>query len=276
MSNEEKEALNELEVLKSKVIELEEEIEKQKIENSKHLKIRNLKIFGNICNLVAPFIFTTGMTIGIFKGSVNAFPFHIDKIVNYKEYDLEFETDGDVTVVSEYRRERIFGLPASSLVIYTPWELQDGKYVRFKREFNLEEGTLDLYYAVLKEDYDFLFRTLGDYKEERQETNRVDLSKGNNYFCKASLHIKDDEDILQYDETKLRNIVLTIIQVALSLGVGGFLAYFRKDFDFLYEMENVKEDYNSKLLSLECKMEELENIKEMIFEVKVKINERKR
>ena len=61
------EKIKELQELKKEAKRLDEKISEQKQENFKQLNIRNLKIFGNTCNFLAPFVISTGVTVGAFS-----------------------------------------------------------------------------------------------------------------------------------------------------------------------------------------------------------------
>ncbi len=259
--------IKELEELKLKVLELENKISEQKKENFKQFNIRNLKVFANACNFAAPFVISTGITIGLFKLFGGGFPFHSDEITKYKVYNLDFQTEGNITMDEEYRTDQLFDelLPDNSLVIYTPWEEQDEQYIRYKREYNLEDTTtLDLYNAVLDEDYNYISLNLKDYQEEKQIVNEINPEEKNGYFMEASLHMFNKEDVLKYDETALKNIVITIIELVLSLGIGGAIAHFR-DFDFRYELRQTNEYYAYKIYAIEPLKQELEETNEKIL-----------
>lgn len=259
--------INELEELKAKVLELESRIAEQKKENFKQLNIRNLKVFANACNFAAPFVISAGITVGVFRLFGGGLPFHSDEITKYKTYNMDFQTNGYVTMDDEYRTNRWFddSLPSNTLVVYTPWEEQDGQYVRFKREYDVGKlTTLDLYNAVLDEDYNYISENLKDYKEEKQVVNEIDQAESNNYFFEASLHMLDKKDVLKYNETDLKNMVITIIELVLGLGIGGAIAYFR-DFEFLYELREVNDNYSYKISSIKPMKQELKDTNEKIL-----------
>lgn len=262
-----KSQIKELEELKLKALELESRIIEQKKENFKQLNIRNLKIFANACNFAAPFVISAGITVGVFRLFGGGLPFHSDEITKYKAYNLDFQTDGYVTMDDEYRTNRWFddSLPSNTLVVYTPWEEQDGKYVRFKREYDIGKlTTLDLYNAVLDEDYNYISENLKEYKEEKQVVNEIDQKEDNDYFFEASLHMLDKEDVLKYNETDLKNMVITIIELVLGLGIGGAIAYFR-DFEFFYELRRVNNNYSYKISSIKPMKQELKDTNEKIL-----------
>ena len=83
-------------------------------------------------------------------------PFHKDTETKYKCYNLDYQTNCYATMNNEYKTNYWFESPSDSkLTVYTPWEQQDGQYIRFKREYELINLiNLDLYNAILTDDYD--------------------------------------------------------------------------------------------------------------------------
>lgn len=259
--------IKKLEELRTKAFELESNISKQRWENFKQFNIRNLKVFAKACNFAAPFVISTGIVVGAFTLFGGGLPFHSDEITKYKAYNLDFQTNSYVAMEDEYRTNGVFddALPSNSLIVYTPWEEQDGQYIRFKREYDIEKlTTLDLYNAVLDEDYDYISDNLKDYKEEKQTTNEINLEEDNDYFFEASLHMLDKEDVLKYNETNLKNMIITIIELILGLGIGGAIAYFR-DFEFMYELRIVNNNYKCNITSLKSMKQDLKKTNEKIL-----------
>lgn len=266
-NSERKVQIRELQKLKEEAELLEKKIQEQKKENFKQLNIRNLKIFGNTCNFIAPFVISTGITVGVFRLFGGGLPFHSDEVVKYKQYDLDFQTSGYVTMDESYRTNRWFddSLPSNELIIYTPWEFQDGQYVRFKREYDIEKlSTLDLYDAVLDENYEYIKENLKECKEERQVVNSIEETEGNDYFFQASLHMLDKDDVLKYNETDLKNTVITVIELILGLGVGAVIAHLR-DFEYLWELERVNDRYRYNIKAIKPMEQELSETKGKIL-----------
>lgn len=259
--------LQELQELKEKAVQLEEKIAKQRSENFKKFNIRNLKIFGNTCNFLMPFLISAGLTVGVFKIFNGGFPFYIDKTVKYKTYSLDYQTNGYVTMDESYRTDRWFdeSLPSNKLIIYTPWELKDNQYMRYKREYDVSKlSTLDLFDAVLDEDYDYIKENIKDYNEEKQVVNSIEETEGQDYFFEASLHLLDKEDILKYNETDLKNTIITIVELVLGLGIGGTVAYFR-DFEYLYELRCANNVYSRGIRAIKAMKKELTETNEKIL-----------
>lgn len=264
--NAEEMRIKELKRLRERAIELEKKISEQKLENFKQLNIRNLKMFKAVNNFIAPFVISTGITVGAFSLFGGGLPFYKDPIVKYKVYDLNYQTNGYVTMNEFYRTNRSFDDPLSSneLIIYTPWEYRDSKYIRYKREYEISTSTLDLFDAVLEEDYDYIKKNIKDYKEEVQVTNKIEETEGQDYFFNASLHMFDKEDTLIYSETDLKNIIITLVELVLGMGIGSLIAYFR-DFEYLEEIREINSDYRNKTEVIKDMQKELEKTNEKIL-----------
>ncbi len=259
--------VKELEELRAKSLELESKISKQKRKNFKQFNLRNLKIVAYTCNFAAPFLITSGLTAGLFGFFGGGSPVHLDDITKYKVYNLDYQTNSYVEMDDEYKTNRWFdnSLPSNSLVIYTPWEEHDGKYVRFKREYYVGKlTTLDLYNAVLDEDYNYVCENLKEYKEERQVINEIDIKEDKNYFWEARLHILDNEDVLKYNETDLKNIVITIIELVLDLGIGSLIAY-KRNFEYSMEIIRANRYYKDEISSIKPMKQELKDTNEKIL-----------
>lgn len=265
--------------LKCKVSELESKISEQKKENLKQFNIRNLKVFASTCNFVAPFVITTALTVGTIKLFCGSLPFYQDEITKYKTYHLKYQTDGEITMNDEYETNTLFdeGLPSSTLTIYTPLEKQNESYVRFKREYDIKTSNLDLYNAVLAEDYNYIFENLKVYKEENQVINKIDYKENDKYFFEAELHIINKEDTLKYKESSLKNIIVTIANLTLGLGIGGLIAWARY-FDFPDKLREINDDYQGQISPIEPIKQELLNTKKKILSLQknkgVKNNEK--
>lgn len=262
-----KSQIKELQDLREKAIQLEKQIAEQKAENFKQLNIRNLKIFGNTCNFVAPFVITAGLTVGVFKMFGGGLPFHTDEITKYKLYNLDYQTNGYVTMEESYRTNGLLDddLPSNELTIYTPWKYENSQYTRYKREYDIDKlNSLELFNAVLEEDYSYIEENLKDYKEEKQTVNSIDEKEKMDYFFEASLHMIDKDDTLKYNETDLKNIIVTIIELILELGISGTIAHYRK-YNYLWKLERTNQDYNYRIKAIKPMQEELTLTNEKIL-----------
>ena len=236
-----------LELLNAKKIELQKKLDKQKKEKFKQLNIRNLKVFGKTCNFLVPFVLCGCITVGAFKIFGGGFPFVTDKIEKYKLYDLDFDSKGYVSMNEEYTNFGILSvLDKNELVVYSPWKKTDNGYSRTKREYKVKTiKSLELFDAVLNEDYSYIKDNITDFEEEVQTSNEID-EESNNYIIQASLRMLDKTDFITFDETELKNIIITIVEIVLGLGIPSIIAW-RRDFEYLYEIKYINEDYQEKI-----------------------------
>lgn len=249
--------IKELQKLKQEIVKLEEDIKKQKIENFKQFNIRNLKVFGHTCNFLAPFVISTGLTIGTFSIIGGGLPFYKDEIIKYKTYSLDYQTNGNITMNETYIKTKLFNGENNKLTIYTPWEYKDDQYIRYKREYDINDiNTLDLFDAVLEENYDYITKNIKEYKEETQIINKIEENEKQDYYFDAKLYMLDKEDILKFPETDLKNTIITIIELILSLGIGSASAHFRK-FKYSKNLQITNNIYKSMIKEISPMKEEL-------------------
>lgn len=244
-----KEKTKELQELRTKIIQLQQMINEQKF---RRFTIKNFKQFVNVCNFLTPFIISAGLTVGSVKLSGGGYPFHIDKIIKYKVYSLEYQTNGFITIDESYIINEEMGniLPQNELIIYTPWEYKNNQYTRYKREYNIRMiNTIDLFDAVLEENYTYITENIKEYKEEVQTVNSIEQTDGQDYIFEANLYMLDKEDTLKYNETEFKNNVITIIEILLGLGIGGALTYF-KNFKYLCEIKDEEDNYQYRLKAI--------------------------
>lgn len=255
--------IEKLQALREKAVFLESEISKQKVKNHKLLKIRNLKIFGKTCNFLAPFVISTGLTVGVVKLCGGGFPFYVDEDVNYKIYNLDYQTNGYLTM-DEYYTEAV-KLPENELVIYTPFEHSDNQYTRYKRQYEINEvNILDLFDAIIEEDYAYIEENLKEYKEETQIINNIDENEWKEYYIKASLHMLDKNDVLKYNETEFENTITTILDLVIGLGIGALVTHFR-NFEYLRELRYINWAYHLNVKPIKPMQEELTMVNEKIL-----------
>lgn len=256
--------IKELQKLKQEIIKLEEDIKKAKTENFKQFNIRNLKIFGHTCNFLAPFVISTGLTVGTFSIVGGGLPFHKDEMIKYKTYSLDYQTNGYVTMNETYTKNRTLD-EENKLTIYTLWEYKDDQYTRYKREYCIKDiNTLDLFDAVLEEDYDYITKNIKEYEEETQIINKIEENEKQDYYFDANLYMLDKKDILKIPETDLRNTIITIMELILSLGVGGAIVHSRK-FKYLKKLQITNNIYKSMIKEISPMKEELKVIDEKIL-----------
>lgn len=264
---ERKNQLKELQELKERVEQIQKQISDYKNYNFKEFNIRNLRVVGNTCNFLMPFIVFSGLAVGLFRLFGGGLPFHVDEMVKYKLYSLNYQTNGYITMDESFRSTRLVdpAIPTSNLVIYTPWEYENNQYIRYKRNYQIDKiSTLDLFDAVLDENYDFVAENLKDYEEEKQVVNSIEETEDIGYFFDANLYMLDKNITLKYNETELKNIVITIIEIVCGLGAGVLTAIFR-EYDYLEALNDVQREYSQNLKNIQPLQDELVIINEKIL-----------
>lgn len=236
-----------LEELKKQAETLKIKISKQKLDNFKQFNVRNIRVVGKTFNFLLPFAFASGLTVA---GGVLidlGHPFIKDKIVEYKEYDLDYKTDGYVSLEEFYKKNSWCNVSSSKgeLLVYTPWEQEDDHYTRKKLNYSLAESNMmELMNAVLEENFNYIDENLDVSDEEIQITNSIESYKDQEYFIDANLHTLNKNDTFNYDESGKRNALVTIGELVLALGAGFILDRYR-NFDYRTEINSINNDYSS-------------------------------
>ena len=252
--------------LKDIKLQLENKLEKQKKDKIKKWHIRNLKIVKSTCKFLVPFVISTGITVGTVKLFGGGYPFHLDKIKKYKLYQLNYDTNGCIEMNEEYIKWGIFStLDSNSLVVYSKWQEENGKYTRYKREYEI--GNLkskELLDAILNKDYSYIENKLTNFKEEIQITNQINEKQINDYIIEANLYILDKDDTLVYDELYLTNIITTFADIIFGLVVGGLISR-EKYYNYKYEIRMAINGYKYIIESVQETTEELEKTNQKIL-----------
>lgn len=256
-----------LKELNKEVLELEHKIEDQKTTNIKNLHIKNLKIFGSVCNYITPYILSATISIGVVSYLGGGFPVVLDDMPKYKLYSLVYKTDGVINGQEYYKSDYLFNskLPDNELKIYSPWELtEDNNYSRIIQIYDIDRlETFKLHEAVLNEDVEYIKKYFTDFKQEIEITN-MQPKYNEGYVIDASLHFLDKSDILKEKESYLKNILITLGELifALSCGVAtnGFRQLFIGD-----KINQIKEKY--KTISIEPLEKELKQKKDKILSI---------
>ena len=94
----------------------------------------------------------------------------------------------------------------------------------------------------MEKNYDYISEKIKDYKEEVQISDSLMTTLEEDWFIRASLHMLDEEDILDYNETNFKNMVITATELIIGLCAGGVLVLSR-NFDYLGKVEDANLDY---------------------------------
>lgn len=255
---------DELEKLRKDILDLQQKIKEQNQINVKEKYKKNSKILLSICNFFAPFIISACLTTGVFKLFNGGFPFVKDDIIKYKKYSLDYYTNGYIELDEHYVTNTIFDeeLPKNELIIYSPWQLNDGLYKRTIKTYDI--GKIDspeLYEAVIKQDITHIHNTFSKYHEEEVVSNKINQDN-NGFIIEARLNFLDKNDTLIYSESDLKNLLVTIAEVLVGNGFGVLLVLKRK-FNLSNSIDKIKENYlnNSEIIDeLKKELEEKENL----------------
>lgn len=267
MSNKKSKNMKKLDELKETAINLENEIKQVKKENLKISSIRNLKIFGKTVNFLVPFVLATGITIGGMAFLEGGLPFYKDDVTKYKVHSLDYQTKA-YTIETESYESKLWhdsSLDTNKLVVYTPWQYENNQYVRYKRSYDVKiTNYKEAFDAVKNNNYKYIEEKIVEPdEEEKQIVNSIDFVSENDYVIIASLHMMDKSDLIKYKETDVENLIMTIIDLVLGLGIGGLAAWARK-FEYFYEVKQINSEY--KLL-----LKPLKPLKEKLKQTNIKI-----
>jgi len=243
---------------------------KSKKENLKQFHVRNLKVFKGTCNLLAPFVIMGGIVVGGFKVCNGGFPFYRDNITKYKRYDLEYETDDLINATEGYVRNEWWSdyLPSNFLNICTPWEREEDHYVRYNRNYNVSHDSFfDVYDAIFRKDFEYIEENYEKSEEEKEVSDDFPGLK-NDYFLETELYMLDNNDQLKVPESSTKNVIITIVELVITLGIGGLIVHLR-DYDYFDDLQEIKDDYHSNIKSIEYLEEELDEVKKKILTLTV-------
>lgn len=210
--------VEQLRELRGKAEKLEHELKDKKRENLINMCVRNLKIFGGVCNFLLPYVVTAGIGIGAGKLIGFGTPFLIDEIKLHKAYSLEYQLDGQIDYCEKY----VFnGIEESGkLILYYPYEkTNDNEYSRKIHKYNLFNAQHPLLYeAILQGNINYIIENFNDYEETIEKINYVPNEI--DYDIEASLAYKNLDDVLVYHENEEFNQDYTKLIFYATLTIG--------------------------------------------------------
>jgi len=245
---------------------LENKIKCQRKNDLKALGIRNLKIFGYTCNFLAPFVLVSGITAGIFAFYEWGLPFYKDDVLKYKTYSLDYQTNEYEIENVSYNSKTWHDIESDNneLIIYTPWEYENNQYIRYKRTYDVKiTNPEEAFTAVKSNNYKYIEDRVKTYKEEKQIINNIDFVEDNDYIIKASLHMLNLEETKSYKESDIKNLIITIVELILGIGIGSFINHIRA-FDYSHEVETEKLTYKLSIATTNDMKKELNEINQKI------------
>ena len=248
----------EIKKLEEDLIIIEHKINDYENKKIKNACLKNLKIFGSVCNFMMPFVITSGITVSGVNYLGFGLPFIKDDIRKEKRYTLDYETNGNIESEEHY----IFDSPVLSdneLTIYSPWTLtEDNLYERTIKNFDVDYDTssVSLYNAILNEDIERIEEIYPNYTLETETTNQIS-SINDDYIIDAHLDFLDSKDILTYKENSSTNIFVTFLELLICLGIPSFISYHRS-FSLVDSIKNINKKNESQKEELRDLYEQLD------------------
>lgn len=258
-------ANKEMKFLEKDILDLQKKIEEQKKITFKEGCIKNLKIFGSICNFTVPLVLTSSAIIGALYLIGAGLPFVKDDFNKYKRYSLDYETDGEIESNEHYEYKNSDELEDNELTISSPAVLNDDNYYERTTRY-YDEDTLDsveLYEAILSEDMEYINANYTEYDEEKIVTDYLP-SNADDYIIKANLDFYVSDDSIPCEESDFDNTFITILEIAGCLaGFAGI--HFKRDFRLFSSINRFKEKYKHEVDYLDYLNRELEekNVKKL-------------
>lgn len=252
----------EIKRLEEDLIIIEHKISDYENKKIKNACLKNLKIFGSICNFIMPFVITSGITVSGLNFFGFGLPFIKDDIRKEKRYTLNYETNGNIESEEHYSMNNIFDSPVLSdneLTIYSPWTLtEDNLYERTIKTFDINSNTssVSLYNAILNKDVERIEEIFPNYTLETETTNQIS-SINDDYIIDAHLDFLDSKDILTYKENSSTNNHVTFLELLICLGIPSFISY-RRSFSLVDSIKNINKKYESQKEELRDLYEQLD------------------
>lgn len=221
--------------------ELEKNAKAKKALYYKTLLKQSSKLLKGIANFTLPFALTGAITCGCFAVFYGGLPFVQDDIKKYKYYNVICEQNEIESIETSFVRKYWFedAITGNEMVIYTPW-INDGNL--YKREiitFNVKDKYDDsIMQALLNKDAEKLIE-LGTISSTEEESTNIPKEEEQVFYIDATLHQVDKKDIISYPESELKNIIITIVEAVITLGIGSIITYYR-DFSITATINDVK------------------------------------
>ena len=256
----------ELNKLKEQQKELEKKVEDDRIAKEKGFHIRNLKIFKDTCNVLLPYVICASISVGGIFLLQGGLPVKRDEIKKAKYTTLNIEEQGESPVLeTHYGTYGIWAsdLSSSTIILKSPWEEVDGEYIRYKRIYDITSNKNEIINLILEKDYKRLFEELSEYKEEIEKANYI-AGENNGYSVEGNIYLRDNKDLITFPESTTKNVVITLLELILTLGIGAAVAWNRY-FDYFDSIEGTNYRYHIKIETLERDLVKLEETNEKIL-----------
>ena len=212
--------------------------------------LKSLKIFEEAIYYILPYLTSFVIVAGASKINNNGFPFIKEELETKKMYTLDYKSNVSKTVDENYSND----LLSSHLIIYTPWEYTDGKYIRYKREYLLKKELLkDIYDAVAKEDYNYILENVPLKNEIKEIANEVRKEDWLGIYWDANISYQDEEDFVIIEESTkhffLKNLITILITFISGYGYNSIRPYTYRE-----TCQQINDEYYKTIAPIEKKI----------------------
>ena len=216
----------------------------------KKTSLRNLKIFEETCYYILPYFTSFAIVAGASKINNNGFPFVKEELETKKMYTLDYKSNVSKTIDENYSNDSL----SNHLIIYSPWEYNDGKYIRYKREYLLKKELLkDIYDAVVNEDYNYILENVPLKYETKEITNEVREEDWLGIYWDADISYQDQEDFIMIEESTkhffLKNLITILITFISGRGYNSIRPYTYRE-----TCQQINDEYYKTIAPIEKKI----------------------
>ena len=195
--------------------------------------MKKVKLFKSILNLSAPFCVTTTIVVGVVKFFGGGFPFISDNVTKYKCSTLRCVSNEIIEDNSSYETELSYDSKEKNfnneLTIYSPWTLEDNKYHRTIKYYDLSSiKDINLYRAIKSSDFDFINTNYCDFDEEIEYINKITKNYDDN-LIDANIYFIDESDSIIEKESSGRNYFITSLEMLFAVPMGIMFTSIKKN-----------------------------------------------
>ena len=245
--------LDDISMLESKKINLEDDLNNQKDIVACSRKNKNRTIAKGIIKMISPIVVSSFVVYGAaFVGNFGK-PFVLDKEKSSKVYTLEVDAVSGLSTEESYKYiTRNTNIPNSTFEITTPWVQVNDKYERNVYKFDEKKlNDINLYNAIIDKNYDYILNNYS-FKSSNIETSST-INKNNDTEIIAKIYIVDYNDNIYVYETSLKNIIITLVEILTIAITSSLVILSIKDKIFIditremYEYNQDKKNYHKVL-----------------------------
>lgn len=232
--------------MKKEINELEEQIKYSKINNPKNYMLRGLKIMLRTGQLIAPFVVTAGMIIGVFS-VFGLTPFYRDDKKQKLQMMKEFDSLGNIRYEQQYEE---YENSKNVISHYSKWNfVEDNLYSRDIEIYSMNDISEEQILKLINENnicslQEVLGEPISKKTETKNNLSEEELQDGP--FLQAMIYSKIADDFIIVKESLGDNIRLTFLWILATLTAEIILLLWRTDvshFNYGYCIEEIKEKH---------------------------------